>query len=203
MADRRSGYRVRARAMWALAACVALVLCPAGVFGRSGAIVKEASWCFGNAGYEWNPSSAEATAMSLSQEIIESNENERIEGDRIVPRSVPNSRQPLPEGFGYLILLGASIGASIAVLYLLILRLWMGPLVSLPCRQRRHCSSGRTCADVGVKADEVGDGRMLAVSLELGCHGGSLKGSCSIATRQRLSWRYGLDRARRCPSRRS
>ena len=54
----------------------------------------------------------------------ENSENKRVEGDGIVPSSIPNYRQPLPEGFGWLVLIGMGIGAGIGAVYMLCL-IWL------------------------------------------------------------------------------
>jgi hypothetical protein len=51
-------------------------------------------------------------------------QNESIEGDRVIPSLLPDRRQRLPEGFGYVMLFGAFIGLSIGTLYVLLL-LWL------------------------------------------------------------------------------
>jgi hypothetical protein len=46
---------------------------------------------------------------------------ESIEGDRVFPRSPPYRGDPLPEGFGWLVLVGAGFGAGAGIVYVLIL----------------------------------------------------------------------------------
>jgi hypothetical protein len=51
-------------------------------------------------------------------------EHERIERDGVIPRPVPNYRQPLPKGFGYLMLIAVGIGTGCGLFYVLILLWW-------------------------------------------------------------------------------
>src|ERR1700677_250714 len=59
-----------------------------------------------------------------SEQRSKNGENKRIEGNWIVPRPIPDYRKRLPEGFGWLILIGFGIGGGIGVAFVLLV-IWV------------------------------------------------------------------------------
>lgn len=64
---------------------------------------------------------ADLSQRNCGKQCSEDAQNKSIKGDRVVPRSLPDYRKPLPEGFGYLMLIAAGIGAVLGFLYVSIL----------------------------------------------------------------------------------
>lgn len=76
----------------------------------------------------------------------EDTQYESVESDRIFPGPFPNNRQPLPEGFGWLMLIGTVGGGSVGLAYVL-LWIWLAnrpDKTSADCEPHDRRNSGQT-----------------------------------------------------------
>jgi hypothetical protein len=64
------------------------------------------------------------TGGNGNQEEREDSQYESVESNRVFPRPIPDYRQPLPEGFGWLMLIAGGIGGGIGGVYVLLL-VWL------------------------------------------------------------------------------
>jgi hypothetical protein len=88
---------------------------------------KAASSSFGghSSGFIGAEQKSDLDGRNDRQECSKYAQNESVESDRIIPCSVPNYRQSLPRGFGYLLFIGGLVGLCVGLLYVLCLWGWL------------------------------------------------------------------------------
>jgi hypothetical protein len=73
-----------------------------------------------------------------SYQSREDAQDERIEGDGVFPRPGPYRRKPLPQGFGWLMLIGAAVGTSFGSAYVLLVFWLVNRPGKAPAKGKAH-----------------------------------------------------------------